>query len=131
MTLASGDELEYERLIVATGAAAREWSGPGAGLSGVHTLRDVDDALALRDAIGEGTRLVVVGAGFIGCEVAATARRRGASVTLVDVAPRPIAPVGAEAGQRCADLHAVTGSSCGWAAASPVSPATAGSRPWS
>ena len=106
VTLASGDELEYGRLIVATGAAAREWSGPGAGLSGVHTLRDVDDALALREAIGEGTRLVVVGAGFIGCEVAATARRRGARVTLVDVAPRPIAPVGAEAGQRCADLHA-------------------------
>ena len=91
---------------MATGAAAREWSGPGAGLAGVHTLRDVDDALALRDAVTEGARLVVVGAGFVGCEVAATARGRGAQVTLLDVAPQPITPVGAEAGRRCADLHA-------------------------
>ena len=105
VTLASGDELEFGRLIVATGAAAREWSGPGAGLAGVHTLRGVDDALALRDAVGEGTRLVVVGAGFIGCEVAATASKRGARVTLLDVAPRPIAPVGVEVGTRCAELH--------------------------
>lgn len=101
-----GQELRYDRLVVATGACAREWTGPGADLDGVHTLRDVDDALALREAVGEGTRLVVVGAGFIGCEVAATASGRGARVTLLDVAPRPIAPVGAAVGERCAELHA-------------------------
>ena len=106
VTLASGEELAYGRLIVATGAAARQWGGPGAGLAGIHTLRDVDDALALRDALTEGTRLAVVGAGFVGCEVAATAVRRGADVTLLDVAPQPIAPVGAEVGLRCAELHA-------------------------
>ncbi len=103
--IVADDPVEYERLIVATGASAREWTGPGADLAGLHSLRDVDDALALRDAIGAGTRLVVVGAGFIGCEVAATASKRGARVTLLDVAPRPIGPVGAEVGERCAALH--------------------------
>ncbi len=106
LTLASGEQIGYRRLILATGASAREWAGPGAGLAGIHTLRGVDDALALRSELSEGARLVVVGAGFVGCEVAATARKRGVRVTLVDVAPRPIAPVGRLAGERCAALHA-------------------------
>lgn len=103
--LSDGDAVGYERLIIATGSRARAWSGPGAELPGVHTLRSIDDSLALRAALQPGSRLVIVGAGFIGCEVAATARKLGAKVTVLDIAPNPLAPIGAELGARCARLH--------------------------
>ncbi len=106
--LADGASIGYDRLIVATGSRARAWSGPGAELAGVHTLRGLDDALALRTALTAGPpapRLVIVGAGFIGCEVAASARRLGAAVTVIDVAPHPLLPLGPELGARCARLH--------------------------
>ena len=99
VTMAGGDQLPYDRVIVATGARARTWPGPGGHLDGLYTLRDLDDALALRAALTPGARLVVVGAGFVGCEVAATARGLGAEVTLVDVAARPIGPVGSRGGR--------------------------------
>jgi 3-phenylpropionate/trans-cinnamate dioxygenase ferredoxin reductase subunit len=106
VTLADGDELTYDRLIIATGARARAWRGAGADLPGVHTLRNLDDAAALRAAIGPQTQLVIIGAGFIGCEVAASARALGAEVTVVDIAPHPMLPLGPELGARCAQLHA-------------------------
>lgn len=109
VVLADGDSVAYDRVILATGCRARAWRGPGAELPGVHTLRSLDDSLALRDAIDRGTRLVIVGAGFIGCEVAATARKRGAAVTLLDVAPHPLLPLGPELGARCAQLHQAHG----------------------
>ena len=96
-----GERLGYDRLIVATGARPRHWPGDPIGLDGVHTLRSVDDALALRAAFEARPRLVVVGAGFIGCEVAATARKRGLDVTLIDVAPQPVPALGADVGARC------------------------------
>jgi NADPH-dependent 2,4-dienoyl-CoA reductase/sulfur reductase-like enzyme len=103
ITLADGETIAYDRLVIATGAKARTWPGAPAG---VHTLRGVEDALALRAALaGTGRRIAIVGAGFVGCEVAATARKAGAEVTLIDVAPQPMLPLGPELGARCAQLH--------------------------
>lgn len=107
--LADGTSLAYDRLIIATGCRARTWRGPGAELPGVHTLRHLDDSLALRSALEAAPRLVIVGAGFIGCEVAATARKRGLEVTVLDIAPHPLLPLGPEIGARCAHLHEAHG----------------------
>jgi 3-phenylpropionate/trans-cinnamate dioxygenase ferredoxin reductase subunit len=106
--LLAGDErLGYDRLLIATGARARHW--PGALPDGVFMLRGLDDALALRDAFAAGPRLAVVGAGFIGCEVAASARKRGLDVTLIDIADQPMTALGPAVGARCADLHRAHG----------------------
>src|SRR5690606_36160812 len=81
VVLADGDRLPYQGLVIATGARPRRLPGTD-GLAGVHTLRTLDDALAIRRELDEGAqRVVVVGAGFIGAEVAATCRQRGAAVT--------------------------------------------------
>jgi NADPH-dependent 2,4-dienoyl-CoA reductase/sulfur reductase-like enzyme len=109
VTLADATTVAYDRLIIATGARAREWTGPGAQLAGVHTLRTLDDAHTLRGALNPGARLVIIGAGFIGCEVAASARARGAEVVVVDIAPHPMLPLGPELGARCGALHAQHG----------------------
>jgi NADPH-dependent 2,4-dienoyl-CoA reductase/sulfur reductase-like enzyme len=77
VVLSDGDELSYDRLILATGSRARSWPGSGADLEGVHVLRNLDDALTLRAAFDGRPRVAIVGAGFIGCEVAQTARKRG------------------------------------------------------
>jgi len=103
--LDGGEELGYDRLIVATGCRPRPWHGPGADLPGVHMLRNLEDAVALREALRPGTRLVIVGAGFIGCEVAATARGLGAEVTVIDIARHPMLPLGPELGARCGRVH--------------------------
>lgn len=105
VVLADETSVEYDRLVIATGCRARSWHGPGAGLSGVHTLRRLDDSLSLRAALRPSSHLVILGAGFIGCEVAATARKRGLGVTLLDIAPHPLLPLGPEIGARCARLH--------------------------
>ncbi|MEV8454035.1 FAD/NAD(P)-binding oxidoreductase [Streptomyces sp. NPDC052095] len=94
----------YDGLIVATGVRPRRLPGPPA--PGVHTLRTLDDALALRERLGAGRRLVVVGAGFLGSEVASSARALGAAVTLVEAAPVPLAHVlGHRAGEHLAQVH--------------------------
>jgi NADPH-dependent 2,4-dienoyl-CoA reductase/sulfur reductase-like enzyme len=105
LVLADGEAIAYDRLVIATGARARSWQGPGADLAGVYTLRSLDDALALRAALSPGARLVVVGAGFIGCEVAASASKLGARVTVIDIAAHPMLPLGPELGARCAQIH--------------------------
>jgi len=105
VVLSDGDDVPYDRLILATGSRARPWKGAGAELDGVHVLRKVDDALALRAAFDEQPRVAIVGAGFIGCEVAQTARKLGLDVTLIDIAPTPMLPLGPELGRWCADLH--------------------------
>ena len=101
--------MPYRRLLVATGSRPRTWTGPGAALEGVITLRTLDDALDLRARFARTPRIVTVGAGFIGCEVAATARALGLEVTMVDVAPHPMPALGAELGGWAADLHRANG----------------------
>ena len=104
--LAGGDELEYDRLLLATGAAPRRPPIPGADGDAVHVLRTLEDARRLRHVIEGGGRLVIVGAGWIGCEVAATARGLGADVTVVEQGARPLGRVlGDRLGDVFADLH--------------------------
>jgi NADPH-dependent 2,4-dienoyl-CoA reductase/sulfur reductase-like enzyme len=99
--LADGTELPYDGLIVATGVRPRRLPGEGA-----HVLRTLGDALALRDRLGRGRRLAVVGAGFLGSEAAAVARGLGAEVVLVEPAPVPLAhAVGAEVGRVLTRAH--------------------------
>jgi 3-phenylpropionate/trans-cinnamate dioxygenase ferredoxin reductase component len=105
VVLADGDEIAYDRLILATGSRPRRWPGAGADLDGVHVLRNLEDALALRSAFDGRPRVAIVGAGFIGCEVAQTARKQGLGVTLIDVAATPMLPLGPELGEWCAELH--------------------------
>jgi len=105
VVLLDGERVPYDRVIVATGARARQWPGDGGVLEGVHTLRTLEDSLALRAALGRCDRLVIVGAGFIGCEVAATARKLGLSVTVLDIAAHPLLPLGRELGAHCAEIH--------------------------
>ncbi len=108
VVLDTGESLAGDGVVVATGARARQLPGPR--LAGVHTLRTVDDALELRAALHPGARLVVIGAGFIGTEVASTARRLGLDVTVVAAGPAPLAgPLGEEMGMVCAALHAEHG----------------------
>jgi NADPH-dependent 2,4-dienoyl-CoA reductase/sulfur reductase-like enzyme len=103
--LADGSEVGYDRLIAATGCRARTWDGPGAELAGVHMLRELEDAVALRTALSRARHLLIVGAGFIGCEVAASARTLGVEVTLIDIAPHPLLPFGPQLGKRWAQMH--------------------------
>lgn len=85
--LAGGEPLEFDRLIIASGSAPRRLTVPGALLPGVRTLRTWEDALAVRTGLQPGARVVVVGGGLLGAEVAAAARSRGARVTLVERGP--------------------------------------------
>ncbi len=84
--LSDGTDLTWDALVLATGATARGLSG-GPVPHGTHRLRTIDDALGLRDELRPGRRLVIVGAGFVGAEVASTAVELGVDVTLVDAAP--------------------------------------------
>jgi NADPH-dependent 2,4-dienoyl-CoA reductase/sulfur reductase-like enzyme len=102
----AGDRIGYDALVIATGSTARALPG-GEGLAGVHVLRTLDDAVALRSALDARPRhVVVVGAGFIGSEVASGARARGFDVTLVEAAEHPLTrSLGPELGVACARLH--------------------------
>jgi NADPH-dependent 2,4-dienoyl-CoA reductase/sulfur reductase-like enzyme len=103
--LADGREIRADGFVIATGAAARRLPGSD-GLAGVHVLRTLDDALALRDELARGGRLVVIGGGFIGAEVASTAYALGLDVTVIEAAPTPLAgPLGADMGAIVSGLH--------------------------
>lgn len=106
LTLGDGSSLRYEALLIATGARPRTLPGTP-DLAGLYTLRTLDEALALRgDLESNPSRVVVVGAGFIGAEVAATARERGLEVTMLEALPVPLGRVlGADMGGVCADVH--------------------------
>ncbi|WP_330309088.1 MULTISPECIES: FAD-dependent oxidoreductase [unclassified Streptomyces] len=104
--LADGREVRADGIVIATGAVARTLPGTD-GLAGVHTLRTLDDARALRDELALGGRLVVIGGGFIGAEVASTAYALGLDVTVVEAAPTPLAgPLGETMGGIVSALHA-------------------------
>jgi 3-phenylpropionate/trans-cinnamate dioxygenase ferredoxin reductase subunit len=110
VTLASGERIGYDRLLLATGAAPRRLSAPGADLNGVHYLRSVADADTLHGVLTGGGRIVVIGAGWIGAEVAASARQLGAEVAMVELAQVPLERVlGTEVGGIYRDLHAAHG----------------------
>ncbi|WP_375501336.1 NAD(P)/FAD-dependent oxidoreductase [uncultured Jatrophihabitans sp.] len=106
--LADGRELTVDGLVLATGARARK---PWAMMpEHVHVLRTLDDSTALRAELVPGARLVVVGAGFIGAEVASTAHGLGVDVTVLEAAPAPLSTVlGAEFGAVIAGLHLAHG----------------------
>ena len=87
-TLTTGERLDFGHLVLATGARNRSLPVAGADLPGVHQLRGVGDAEALREGLRDATRVAIVGAGFIGLEVAASARTLGKSVTVVEAAGR-------------------------------------------
>lgn len=102
-------EFEYDAVVIATGASPRRLPGSD-GVAGVHQLRTVDDATAIRSALDEGARTVVIGAGFIGSEVASAARKRDLPVHVVESLELPLVrSIGAEVGSVCADLHVANG----------------------
>jgi len=109
LRLDSGDDLPYGKLLIATGGAARRLPFLE-GFENVHYLRTLADARRLHGELRAGARLAIVGAGFIGQEVAATARRLGAEVTMLEALETPLAPIlGAEVGAWFAGLHAEEG----------------------
>jgi len=121
VVVADDTEIEYDALVIATGARPRpmpaEWFRDASSLgsstsdiSGIYSLRTSEDSHAIRDALDAGARTVVIGAGFIGSEVASSARKRGLPVTIVEALDLPLTrSIGPEAGQVCADLHRANG----------------------
>jgi 3-phenylpropionate/trans-cinnamate dioxygenase ferredoxin reductase subunit len=104
--LAGGTRLAYDKLLVATGGIPRNLDIPGTDLPGVFYLRRLDDALALRERLIPAAQVVVIGAGFIGAEVAASARTLGCKVTMLEIAAIPLGrALGPSVGQVYADLH--------------------------
>lgn len=105
-----GGVLAYDQLLLATGAIPRHVTIPGAQLPGIHYLRSLSSCDSLRDALERATRLVVVGAGWIGSEVAASARQLGKEVALIEAGQVPLERVlGTEVGTMFRDLHADKG----------------------
>ena len=99
-------ELPFSALVIATGARPRRLPVDGQDLPGVHVVRTVDDARAVHRDLADARQVVVVGAGFIGSEVASAARARGLDVTVLEAAPTPLAhAVGARFGATLAELH--------------------------
>ena len=106
LALDDGERLRYDRLLLATGAEPRRLQIPGAELDGVLYLRSVEDSDALRERLDRGGSVVVIGAGWIGAEVAASARQRGLEVTVLDPMSVPLERVlGREVGAIYRDVH--------------------------
>ena len=106
VVVASRTEYPYDKLLIATGSAPRRLDLPGADLDGLLTLRTLEESLALRERFTEGAAIVIVGAGWIGCEAAAAARQHGANVTVIEPRSQPLLPVtGEQVGACFAALH--------------------------
>ena len=104
--LPDGATVHYDKLLLATGSASKRPPIPGSDAAGVHYLRTYDDAEALNSILAEGSSLAVVGAGWIGLEVAAGARQRDVNVTVVETAKQPLmAALGETVGEVFATLH--------------------------
>jgi NADPH-dependent 2,4-dienoyl-CoA reductase/sulfur reductase-like enzyme len=105
LALDSGERLAFDGLVIATGATPRRLPGTPE-LPGIFVLRTLADAVAIRAALADGPRVVVVGAGFIGSEVAATCRGRGLDVTVLEALPAPLVRgLGEVLGTVCGELH--------------------------
>jgi 3-phenylpropionate/trans-cinnamate dioxygenase ferredoxin reductase subunit len=110
VTLDGVDELHYDKLVLTTGSRVRTLDVPGADLTGVRYLRTVDEADALLAHLRAAAHVVVVGAGWIGLETAAAARKHGTTATVVEVADLPLQRVlGDEVATVFADLHRANG----------------------
>jgi 3-phenylpropionate/trans-cinnamate dioxygenase ferredoxin reductase subunit len=106
VVLADGERVGYDKLLLTTGSVVRRLDVPGADLGGIEYLRRLPDADRISGALSDGKRVVVIGGGWIGLELAAAARLRNATVTLIEVLPLPLQQVlGDELGQVFADLH--------------------------
>lgn len=104
--LSDGTAISYDKLLLATGSRSRRPPIPGSDASGVHYLRTIDDAAALDALLAKPATLAVIGAGWIGLEVAASARQRGAAVHVVEAAAAPLLrALGPELGEVFATLH--------------------------
>lgn len=110
VSLSNGERIEYRKLVLATGGRVRRLACPGAELAGIHYLRTIDDVLAYRDRLTAGARIVIVGGGYIGLEVAAVAVKRGCLVTVLEALPlvlnRVVAP---EVSRFYMDVHRAAG----------------------
>ena len=110
VVLDGGERIGFDQLLLATGSRAKRLPIPGADLDGVRVLRTVHDSDALREALQPGVRVAVIGAGWIGCEVAASARKRGADVTMIAPEEVPLERVlGPEVGAIYREVHASHG----------------------
>jgi 3-phenylpropionate/trans-cinnamate dioxygenase ferredoxin reductase component len=110
VVLSGGERLRFERLLIATGAEPRRLPVPGGDLPGVHLLRTMEDSDTIRGLFDAGGRLVVIGGGWIGCEVGASARQKGMDVTLIEPLDLPLLRVlGPELGGFYRDVHADQG----------------------
>jgi 3-phenylpropionate/trans-cinnamate dioxygenase ferredoxin reductase subunit len=106
LVLQGGERLRYDRLLLATGAQPRRLPVPGAELDGVLYLRDLDDSDAIAERLSGSGKVVVIGAGWIGAEVGASAREKGLEVTIVEQASVPLERVlGPEVGAVYRDIH--------------------------
>jgi 3-phenylpropionate/trans-cinnamate dioxygenase ferredoxin reductase component len=106
VVLSGGERIGFDRMLLATGAEPRRLPIDGADLDGVHVLRTIEDSDAIRATFDSGGRLVVIGGGWIGCEVAASARQKGMDVTLVEPLEVPLLRVlGPELGAFYRDVH--------------------------
>jgi 3-phenylpropionate/trans-cinnamate dioxygenase ferredoxin reductase subunit len=106
LTLSDGRVLPYDRLLLATGVRARSLPVPGVDLEGVHTLRTLSDARRLVAALEAAPRVLIVGAGFIGSEVASACRRRGLAVSMLETLPVPLQrALGPRMGALYAEIH--------------------------
>ncbi len=106
VALVDGTRLGYDKLLLATGSRARALALPGASAGGVFSLRKVEDSNRINDAVHEGGKLAVIGGGWIGMEIAANARERGADVTVIEAADLPLgSALGPEMAQVFVDLH--------------------------
>jgi 3-phenylpropionate/trans-cinnamate dioxygenase ferredoxin reductase component len=107
VAVGEAERVSYDRLLLTTGAEPRRLSVPGSELEGIHYLRELADSDALSDRLAGGARVVVIGAGWIGAEVAASARQRGCEVTIVATGAVPLERVlGSEVGAIYRDVHA-------------------------
>ena len=106
VVVASRTEYPYDKLLIATGSAPRRLDVHGSELDGLLTLRTLEESLALRERFTDGANVVIVGAGWIGCEAAAAARQHGANVTILEPRSQPLlGVVGEQIGATFAALH--------------------------
>ncbi|MEL7399788.1 MAG: FAD/NAD(P)-binding oxidoreductase, partial [Pseudomonadota bacterium] len=93
ITLTNGEVLSYDKLALCTGSRVRTVSLPGVDLEGIHYLRDISDVEAIKGDVASGKSAVIVGGGYIGLETAASLKKQGMNVTVLEMAPRVLARV--------------------------------------